>query len=399
MEKQICPFNRPVMGTRDIIVCDVTLREGETAPGAYFTQEEKVELAKRLDKAGVSQLQLCLMNESEEMKKSAMELCSLGLSAKTELMSSGMSPKRLYLIDFLMECNPDIVHSSFSVSPYLSKNWGAVEKEQIKEYITSVTGQIHKYGKTANISFMDATRANPEDLLELVSWAAQAGAERIRLADTTGAISPEGIYEMVSGCVEQAERYGAMVGVHCHNDFGLALANTLSAVKAGARLVDVSVNGLGDRSGNTPLAELAAALEALYGSKTGLDLAGMMELSRFAADASGCGIPVTKPLVGKYAFSHELNQHIGAQLENPQAFQCIRAEAVGNKTEIIFGKFSGENSIEWKIRESGRKIDRRLYPEILRILAEEAGKNKGYAAGDEEFWAAVKLAEMRSLKH
>ena len=393
MKRSISPFNTHLPNASDLIFCDVTLRDGEVTPGVAFTQAEKVALVKRLDAIGMQQIQVSFMNDNEAIRQSTMEICSLGLKMKTELMSNGMKPNHLDLVDFLLECNPDIVHCAFFITKYLNKNWNPSAKDAMKAHMKKAVDYIHSKGKEVNISYTDATRAVPEDLLEMVEYAAQVGADRIRLADTTGAVSPEGMYDLVARCVDKAGKRGTIIGVHCHNDFGLALANTLTSIKAGAKLIDVSVNGLGDRTGNPATVEMGAALEILYGDKCGIDLPAMMELSRFTAEISGCEIPVTKPLVGKYAFSHQQDLHIAEQLREPLAFQCVMAEEFGNKTEIIFGKLSGPCSIQLKAREAGVTIEEKYWPAILRILAEDAEKAKGVVLGDADFWKAVERAK------
>lgn len=389
MMKSVCPLNHPIIGADGIMLCDVTLREGESAPGAFFKREDKLELAKALDETGIHQIQFCMVNESEELRESARELCSLGLAAKIELMSNGMKENRLRAIDYLLDCGPDIVHSSFAVTTNMGYGQDEIAPDRLKASIKKVIERIKSYGKAVNISFMDATRADAEYLAELTAWAADAGADRIRLADTAGAVTPEAFYELVSRCVQKTEKTDAIIGVHCHNDFGLALANSLSAVRAGAKLIDVSVNGLGDRSGNTPLAQFAVSLEVLYGNSCGVDLKKMTHLSRLTERFSGIAVPYGEPLVGKYAFSHELDAHIGAQLDNPLAFQCMLPESVGNQTEIIFGKLSGVNSIRWKARESGTSIEQENIPEILRRLSVRAADQTGQVLGDKEFWEIV----------
>lgn len=386
-------FNKALPNAENLILCDVTLRDGEVTPGVAFSQKDKIELTRRLDKIGLSQIQISFMNFSEEIKRSTAELCGLGLKMKTELMSNGMKDTRLSAIDFLMECGPDIVHSSFFITPYLNSAWGTANKAEMKKHITQVTEHIHKSGKEVNISYTDATRADPSELLEMVEHAAQAGAERIRMADTTGAISPEGMYDLVSRSVEVAGKYGSIIGVHCHNDFGLALANTLISIKAGAKLIDSSVNGLGDRTGNPAVAELGAALNFLYGGDCGLDMKAMTDLANFAAELAGTPNPVTKPLVGAFAFSHQQDLHIAEQIHQPIAFQCIRAEEVGNKMEIIFGKGSGVNSIKYKAAEKGVEIPESHYDAILKILAERADAEKGVVLVDKDFWEAVETVK------
>jgi methanogen homocitrate synthase len=224
---------------------------------------------------------------------------------------------------------------------------------------------------------------------------AEMGAHRIRLADTVGTASPEGIFYLIEkvrkllGSLENPP----VIGLHCHNDFGLAAANVFAGVKAGATLIDVSVNGLGERSGNPSLAEVAVGLEILYGVKTRVQFGHLTGLSKFVEEISGIPLPRNKPLVGEYAFADESDAHIAAQLREAFAFQGIRPEWLGNRRRFILGKNSGINILRYKLEELGLKAAEERHPLILDRIREVSGKRKGSVMSDDELREIIRKIE------
>ncbi len=225
------------------------------------------------------------------------------------------------------------------------------------------------------------------------------GVQRIRLADTVGTASPEGIYYLIQKCGEtlQSVKNPPIVGLHCHNDFGLALANVFAGVRAGATLIDVSVNGLGDRSGNPSLAEVACGLEVLYGVKTecsaGSAFAG---LSKFVETISGVPIPSNKPLVGEYAFADESDAHVAAQLQEPLPSRGFSRSPSATGGRYVLGKNSGKNILRWKFQELNLEVREELYPLILERIREASEKRKGKPVSDEELREMVRSGELET---
>ena len=291
---------------------------------------------------------------------------------KKEIMSHGGWDKCIDAIDRLVECNPDIVHSYFPVSPYILDNWNDNSPDWIRQRIQLVTSHIKHYDKIASISLLDSTRADPELVVSFAKAAAEAGADRIRIPDTVGVATPDSMYELVSKVVEAVEPYHTIVGIHTHNDFGLALANTLAGIRAGAKLADASVNGLGDRAGNVSLVELAAALEALYGAPTGLQINQTMELSKYGEKISGVKIPTNKPIIGENVFSDQTELHFLAQSHQKYALQGIDPEIFGAHRSFLYGKLTSDRIIALTAEKAGVHMDPSFYPEIRDALYEAA---------------------------
>ncbi len=389
MEHYLGTFNEPLNRNHPIIFCDVTLREGEQTPGVSFTLEEKKQLVRRLDEIGIGQIQIAHPGFHEKALEVCHEICSMDLRCKTEIMSNGMSDSVFEAVDRLNECNPDIIHSYFQAAHFQYAVWDASTQKKILERMIRVIEYIQKKKKLVNISLIDASRANKEFLGQLIETAAKAGANRIRLPDTVGVSTPDGIYNMISFAVDIVSKYNTIIGIHTHNDFGLTLANAVAGIKAGAGLVDISVNGLGDRAGNAALAELVTLLEVFYDFRTGIDIKQMIKLSRFVETISGVRLPPNKPLVGELVFSDEAELHILAQSENPFAYQGLLPEEFGTSRQTIYGKLTTEKTLEMAAKKVGRTIDPYYYPEILSELYQFAEQNKGLVCTENVLWKIV----------
>ena len=384
----VSPYNQLGLGTgwpKEVILCDVTLRDGEQTPGVAFSLQEKIELAKRLDRMGVPQIQVGLPGRSKAAREEAEKICRLRLNSKKELMTRGTYEGWRDDILAALDCGADILHSYFPVSKHIRGMYTPLSDPKIIRRVGEVVDFMRKKGeRVINISLLDATRTKEEFLLQLVKTAAEAGAQRIRLADTVGTASPEGIYYLIQKVREVLVflENPPILGLHCHNDFGLALANVFAGVKAGATLIDASVNGLGERSGNPALAEVVLGLQALYGVKTHVRLEHLTSLSQFVEEISGVPLPRNKPLVGEYAFADESDAHIAAQLKEPFAFQGIRPEVLGNRRRFVLGKHSGKNILRFKLKELGLKVTEEKYPLILERVREWSERQKGTVPTD-----------------
>ena len=351
---------------------------------------------RRLDEIGVPQIQVGLPGRSKSARMEAARICRLELAAKKELMTRGTFKGWREDILAAIDCGADIVHSYFPLSPYIRSMDTPLSEAEIIGRAGEVVGFMKEKGaRVINISLLDATRTKEEFVLRMVKTAAEAGAHRIRLADTVGTAGPEGIYYLLKKAHEHLGilKNPPVLGLHCHNDFGLAAANVFAGVKAGATLIDVSVNGLGERSGNPSLAEVAAGLEILYGVKTGVRLKELATLSQFAEEISGIPLPRNKPLVGEYAFADQSDAHVAAQLREPFAFQGIRPETVGNRRRFVVGKHSGPNILRHQFRELGLEVREERYPTVLARIQEESEKRKGSVLSDDDLAEIVRKIE------
>lgn len=393
MEKRMSPYNPCLEETvQDIVFCDVTMREGEQAPGVVFSLEEKIRLAHLLDEVGVSQIQL-YPGKTKSGRQVVKKIAEQKLNAKIVINSVCFEDTWRDNINYSLECGTDIVHISFCITPYSCPGWKEGMPQRIQERIAeAVTYAKSQCNHPIEVAYVDATRAEKNVLFTLVQTALEAQADRIHLADTAGVASPEAIEEIVRRVVRMADG-NAVVGVHCHNDFGLALANCIAAIRAGARLTDVAVNGLGDRAGNVVLAEAAITLEAMYGVKTKIKLDQMKELSRYVSKISARPIPVNQPFVGDHVFVNQDDFHVSQQGEMPFAYRGIRAKDVGGEEKIMFGKVTGPYTIAMMAKRYGRDIPENLYGEICSKLYDLANTHKGLCIDENGFWNIVHAIE------
>ncbi len=396
MERHLGTFNKPLNRTKPLIFCDLTIREGEQTPGVSFTREEKLQLMRLLDSIGIGQAQIAHSRYNPKATEVFKEICSMGLRLKTEIMSNGMLDSVYDDIDRAADCNPDIIHSFFMASPFQHAAWSPATQAEMLRKIESVVGHIKKKGKLCNISLLDGTRAPDRAYLGLqIETACKAGADRVRIPDTVGVADPDGYYDMVSYALDIASKYGVLIGIHTHNDFGLALANTLAGIRAGADLVDLTVNGLGDRAGNVALAELVVLLEVFYGFKTGIDMSRMTEVSRFVEGIAGIKLPASMPLVGEHVFSDEAELHNLAMRDSPYAYQGMLPAEIGGARKTIFGKLTTDKIIDLVAERADRPIAQKHYAAIRSELYDFADTHKGVVPTEDIFWDIVRGIEAK----
>lgn len=394
MRRAVCPYNGTIPNYSRISFCDSTLREGELNPGAAFTYEEKKQLVRELDRIGVSEFVVTSVGVNNkpdgELLQYIKDVAAMDLNMGMVFSVTGKDS-----VDFVAPFHPKMLRIVAFTSEFLNRGQPMTDEsfqKNIDETVNMVR-YIKARGMQVSVGLCDSTRAVDTRLFRLIKAAAEAGADEISVVDTAGCATPEAMTYLVSNACRILEPYDCQLGVHCHNDFGLALPNILAAVRAGATKVDVCLNGLGDRCGNASLVEVAGALELLYGLDSGIDLKRMKELADLTARLSGVPLPGSTPLVGDYAFSHQQNVHITEYQHEHLAWQGIEAEEVGNETIVIFGKVSGNVSIDFECKRVGREIDPALYPALLKRLAETAEAEKGHVIMSDEFWRIVDQLE------
>ena len=313
-----------------ILVNDVTLREGEQSEGVSFSQDTKVELALALEQAGVRQIQVGYPGRFARDGEATRAVSAALTAARVEVIALSFVPDWEHEVDACLESGADVITVVYRSSDRLQKLLGVTKAEAVRRAGEAVARAA---AGDATVAFIpsDATRADPDHLSELWQAVAAAGAECVYVADSMGAATPE----LIALLVERARSLTDLpVGVHCHNDFGLVVANTVAGVNAGAEIIDVAVNGLGDRAGNAPLEEVVAALGLLYGIDTGIDLRSLTGLSQLLAQASGRPLHPNKPISGPSVFVHTLPTHVKAIEADSRSIQPFEPELVGNRQRI-----------------------------------------------------------------
>ena len=313
-----------------VLLSDVTLREGEQAQGVVFDLETKVELARELESSGLAQVQVGYPGRFERDAAAVDAVAAVLNQARTEAVALSFVEDWEHEIDACVASDADVVNVVYRSSARLQKLLGVSRNDAVARVHKAVARCVAG-GKIVAFTPSDSTRAEPDHLAALWEAAAQAGASRVYVADSMGAATPELIAWLVG---RARELTGLPVGVHCHDDLGLVVANTVAGVMAGADMADVAVNGLGDRAGNAPLEEVAAALALGYGVEPGVSLKRLTPLSRQFARASGRPVPANKAVSGPQTFAHVLPTHVEAMRRDPRAIQSYEPEIVGNTQSV-----------------------------------------------------------------
>jgi 2-isopropylmalate synthase len=248
-------------------------------------------------------------------------------------------------------------------------------REKVVEDAVRAVERARSYGATVLFSAEDATRSDREYLKSFYRAVVDAGVRYINIPDTVGVMTPWGMEEVVRQ-VREALPSGIDIDVHCHNDFGMATANSIAGVRGGANGVQVTVNGFGERGGNAALEEVVSALEFLMGMQTGVELRMLKRVSDIVSDKFGIRMPPNKAIVGLNSFAHEAGIHVHGVLANPRTYEPIMPEEVGNVRRIVLGRHSGKAGVEYTLRHIGVEPEKDMVKYVLRRLKEVAPRMK-----------------------
>lgn len=375
--------------SRTIEIFDTTLRDGEQTPGISFTAGQKRTIARQLDKLGVDIIEAGTPITSKEENEVVQLICDEGLSAKI----CGLARILTQDIDACVDCGVGLVHIFVPSSEIQREHTTKMSEAQVKEQAYKMTRYVKERGFMCMFSAMDATRTRLEFLIDLYKTAEEGGADILNVPDTVGISEPFAMYELVG------EIYRAVkvpISIHCHNDFGLAVANSLAAVKAGASEVQVSVNGIGERAGNADLVETVMSLNSIYGLKTNIKTERLFETAKLIERLTGIPIPVIKPVVGDNAFSHESGIHTHGVIVRSDTFEpgIMTPEMVGHRRRIVLGKYTGKHAIEKKLSEIGMSPSKEELEEILERIKELGASGKRVTDDDLFSIAEVVMGEI-----
>jgi len=356
-------------------IFDTTLRDGEQTPGVSLTTEEKLEIALQLDKLGVDTIEAGTPISSEGEKRAAKEISGAGLSAEV----CGLARTKRKDIDVAIACDVDAVHIFISTSEVQMKYAVNMTPEQVMASSIDSIEYIKSHGLVCEYSPMDASRTDRDFLKQICKAAEEAGADRINIPDTVGILIPTTMQQLIRDVKSVVK---IPISVHCHNDFGMAVANSLAGVEAGASQIHVAVNGLGERAGNAALEEVAVALNLIYNKKTRINHKQLYETSRLVAKLTGMQIQANKAIVGENAFSHESGIHTRGVTVVPSTFEPIRPEFVGRKRKLVAGKLAGTSGIRAELEEYGLHPTKEQLAEIVKTVKDLGDKGKTVTDAD-----------------
>ncbi|MDD3753129.1 MAG: 2-isopropylmalate synthase [Methanobacterium sp.] len=345
-------------------IFDTTLRDGEQTPGVAITPDEKIRIAKRLDRLGVDVIEVGFPAASLGERKAAQQIKNLGLNTQV----CGLARVLREDVDAALDSDVDYIHTFIGTSPLHRKYKLKMDQDEILQKSVETVEYIKDHGIIAEFSAEDATRTELEFLQKIYSAVEEAGVDIINVPDTVGVMVPGSMHKIITDIKKIVE---IPISVHCHDDFGLAVANSLSAVEAGAQQVHATINGLGERAGNTSLEEVVMALMINYGIKTNINTELLVGTSELVSRITGVKMPPNKAIVGDNAFAHEAGIHVHGVLQKAETYEPLKPEMVGHTRRIIMGKHTGTRAIRSKLDDYGIELDEdqfcSLYDQVKKL--------------------------------
>jgi isopropylmalate/homocitrate/citramalate synthase len=369
------PLNYPYRVNGSVGLYDTTLRDGEQTVGVVLDPQQKLEIAKLLDELGIERIEAGFPRVSQDDWDAVKLIARAGLRAEIWGFSRAVPAD----LEALVELG---VRHAVIESPISDGKLDAigVSRETMLDRITSAMRFAADHGIHAAFFGVDSTRADPEFYRRVYESAVEAGAKEVVVVDTLGIATPEAVTNLVLATGQYVD--GAPVHFHGHNDFGLATANAVAAVRAGATWVHGTINGMGERAGNANLGEVALTLRALYGVKSNLDLGKIREISHRVQELSGYHLEPWKPLTGDTLFRRESGA-VASQFHDPPAIEPYSSELVHAQRSVVLGKKSGLDSIRIKASELGLDLVEGRQADVLAQVKELGAKKHGLVTDDE----------------
>lgn len=342
-------------------ICDTTLRDGEQTAGIVFSNLEKYMIAKLLDDVGVQQIEAGIPTMGADEKQAVKHIAQMGLNASI----LGWNRADINDINTSIDCDVDAVAISMSASDIHIKNKLKKDRQWVLDKVYESVSYAKDHGFYISCNGEDSSRADIDFLIDFVKTAKEAGADRFRYCDTIGREQPFSVYDRIKRIIDET---GSDVEMHMHDDYGMATANCIAGVHAGARFASTTVMGIGERSGNSPLEEVVMSAKHLFDIDAGIDTRSLRKLAIFVSNASGRPIHVSKPFLGSNCFSHEAGIHADGIIKDAINYEPYDPEEVGLERSLVIGKHSGRNTLITVLSGMGTEIDKDTASDLLKIV-------------------------------
>jgi 2-isopropylmalate synthase len=361
-------------------IFDTTLRDGEQAPGIALNPDQKVRIATQLARLGVDVVEagfpVSSPGDFEAVQRIAREVEGPVVAAMARTEDADIETAW----NAVRDAGSARLHLFLATSELHMEHKLRMTEEEVVTAVKSGISRAREFTDDVEYSAEDATRSNPDFLMKVLATALEAGATTLNVPDTVGFATPNDYFALMSRVVNEVkgDNQDVTVSTHCHNDLGLAVANSLSAVQAGARQIEVAVNGIGERAGNTSLEEVVMALEVrhdAFGSKTGVNTMELYETSRLVARETGYPVQYNKAIVGRNAFAHESGIHQHGVLRNRATYEIMDPVTVGQGTKnIVMGKHSGRAAFKHSLATMGVDLNPPAFEQAFTQLKAAADK-------------------------
>jgi len=397
-------------------IFDTTLRDGEQSPGATMTSAEKLEVGRSLAKLGVDVIEAgfpaASPDDLEAVRRLALDvgrsvdggrvpiICGLARASKNDIDKAWAG---------VSAADHPRIHTFLATSDIHMQYKLKMERKQVVERVREMVAYAYSLCKDIEFSPEDAGRSDPEFLYEVLAEAIRGGATTLNIPDTVGYCTPDEFGRLIAGILKNTVGVGnCILSTHCHNDLGLATANTLAGIQAGARQAEVTINGIGERAGNTSLEEVVMTLQtrhAVFGLNTAVDTTQIMRVSKLVSNYTGIVVQPNKAIVGANAFAHEAGIHQDGVLKNQLTYEIMRPEMVGvSQSKLVLGKHSGRHALSVRLEELGYTLDEENLVKMFERFKALADKKKTITDADleallsEELSQAVELYSLDGLQ-
>ena len=363
-------------------IFDTTLRDGEQTPGASLSPEDKLEIARQLDILGVDVIEAGTPASSKGEMKAVSDIAKAGLNAEICALARALRED----INAAIECNVDTVHTFIPTSDVQMRYALGMSCDQVLSTAVESVEYIKNHGLTCEFSPMDSTRTDMNFLKKVCCAVQEAGADRINIADTVSIMTPTVMRRFIEDIKTVVK---VPISLHCHDDFVMAVANSLAGLEGGASQIHVTVNGLGERAGNAALEEVVLALSLIYGRKTGIKTEQIYRTSQLVSRLTGIAIQPNKAIVGENAFAHESGIHTRGVAAMPLTFEPIKPELVGRRRRLLAGKLAGTHGVKAELEEAGIHPSKEQLKEIVGRVKDLG--DKGKIVTDADLFSIVRI--------